>query len=63
MAPPVTEVVVAPAVPAPVFRPRPIEREDFEVVWSGRDSLIGDRESRGSTLSDGASASVARVSR
>jgi hypothetical protein len=32
---------------------RQVESDEFEVVWSGRDSLIPDRESRGSQLSGG----------
>lgn len=36
-----------------IKRTRPLEEPEFEVVWSGRDSLIPDRDSKGSQLSGG----------
>ena len=58
MAPPVIDAV--PLVPPTVVRPRAAESEEYEVVWSGRDSLIPDRDSRVSQLAGGEFSSVGR---
>jgi hypothetical protein len=45
------EVEVPPPMPARIYPTRTVGDEEFEVVWSGRDSLTGPMNGMGSSLS------------